>query len=198
MTNINGYELFEDYSAKVSDDNEEFFKYFRENRDKMFSGGYVFRTEEILSDEDYEKLNILNKDSTEPFKLRLYILKGKERIGWSMGDQLNRETFYMRNTAIFEEYRNKGIYKNLLRVIKQILKEKGFQKITSSHIATNSPVIAAKLKAGFIITGFEISEMFGLFVNLTYNFNETRNKILRYRAGEIALCEELIQVLNKK
>lgn len=48
-----------------------------------------------------------------------------------------------------------------------------------------------------MITGFEITETFGLFVNLNYNFNEIRNKILRFRTGEIALDEQLTQILNK-
>ncbi len=102
----------------------------------------------------------------------------------------------MRNTGIFEEFRNKGIYKSLLSLLIENIKEKGFQKITSSHIVTNNHVIVAKLKAGFIISGFEISDRFGLFVNLTYNFNEIRNKIMRYRAGEIAIDEQLSQLLN--
>lgn len=194
--NKNKLPLFDDYSVEISTDEKEFMKYFIMNRDIVFSGNTVFHIEEILSEKEKEKLSEISRMTENYYKLRLYILKGDTRIGWFLGEQLNRETFYMRNTGIFEEFRNKGIYKNLLSLLIEILKEKGFQKITSSHIVTNNHVIVAKLKAGFIISGFEISDRFGLFVNLTYNFNEIRNKIMRYRAGEIAIDEQLTQLLN--
>lgn len=190
--------LFDDYSVEISRDEKEFMKYFIKNRDIVFSGNTVFHIDEILNKSEKEKLNELNRKTDNYYKLRLYILKGNSRIGWFLGEQMNRETFYMRNTGIFEEFRNMGIYKRLLSLLIEILKEKGFQKITSSHIVTNNHVITAKLKAGFMISGFEISDRFGLFVNLTYNFNEIRNKILRYRAGEIAIDEELTQLLKLK
>ena len=194
--NKNKLPLFDDYSVEISTDEKEFMNYFIMNRDIVFSGNTVFHTEEILSEKEKEKLSEISRMTENYYKLRLYILKGDTRIGWFLGEQLNRETFYMRNTGIFEEFRNRGIYKSLLSLLIKILREKGFQKLTSSHIVTNSHVIVAKLKAGFIISGFEISDRFGLFVNLTYNFNEIRNKIMRYRAGEIAIDEQLIQLLN--
>lgn len=196
--NRNKLPLFDDYSVEISRDEKEFMKYFIKNRDIVFSGNTVFHIDEILNKSEKEKLNELNRKTDNYYKLRLYILKGNSRIGWFLGEQMNRETFYMRNTGIFEEFRNKGIYKRLLSLLIEILKEKGFQKITSSHIVTNNHVITAKLKAGFMISGFEISDRLGLFVNLTYNFNEIRNKILRYRAGEIAIDEELTQLLKLK
>jgi hypothetical protein len=194
--NKNKLPLFDDYSVEISTDEKKFMNYFIKNRDIVFSGNTVFHIEEILSEKEKEKLSEISRMTENYYKLRLYILKGDTRIGWFLGEQLNRETFYMRNTGIFEEFRNKGIYKSLLSLLIEILREKGFQKLTSSHIVTNNHVIVAKLKAGFIISGFEISDRFGLFVNLTYNFNEIRNKIMRYRAGEIANDEQLIQLLN--
>ena len=190
--------LFDDYSVEISTDEKEFMNYFIKNRNIVFSGNTVFHIDEILNESEKEKLTKINKKADNYYKLRLYILKGNTRIGWFLGEQLNRETFYMRNTGIFEEFRNKGIYKSLLSLLIEILKEKGFQKITSSHIVTNNHIIAAKMKAGFMISGFEISDRFGLFVNLTYNFNEIRKKILRYRAGEIAIDGQLGQLLKLK
>jgi len=194
--NKNKLPLFDDYSVEISTDEKEFMNYFIKNRDIVFSGNSVFHIDEILNKNEKEKLSKINKKAVNFYKLRLYILKGNTRIGWFLGEQLNRETFYMRNTGIFEEFRGKGIYKSLLSLLIGILKEKGFQKITSSHIVTNNHVIVAKLKAGFLISGFELSDRFGLFVNLTYNFNEIRNKIMRYRAGEIAIDKQLTQLLN--
>lgn len=188
--------LFDEYYAEFADDEKEFMKYLIEKRDLVFSGNTSINFDEMLSESEREKLTKLNRRKGSNFKLRLYLLNGNEKIGWFLGEQINRETFYMRNTGIFEEYRNKGIYTRLLPLLIEILREKGFQKITSSHIVTNSNVIVPKLKAGFTITGFEISDRFGLFVNLTYHFNEIRNKIMKYRAGEIGLDDELSQLLN--
>lgn len=194
--NKNTHLLFDDYSIEITTDEKEFMKYLMENRDRVFSESTFIQIEEILSENEKENLSKLNRLKSINYKLRLYILKGNIKVGWFLGEQTSRETFYMRNTGIFREYRNKGIYTGFLSVLKEILRKKGFQKITSSHIVTNNNVIVPKLKAGFMISGFELSDRFGLFVNLTYNFNEVRNKILRYRAGEIAIDEQLRLLLN--
>ncbi len=196
--NKNKHLLFDDYSLEITTDEKEFMKYLMENRDKVFPENTFIQMEEILSENEKENLSKLNRLKSTNYKLRLYILKGNTKVGWFMGEQVSRETFYMRNTGIFSEYRNKGIYTRFLSVLTEILRKKGFQKITSSHIITNNNVIVPKLKAGFMISGFELSDRFGLFVNLTYNFSEVRNKIMRYRAGEIAIDEQLRLLLNPK
>lgn len=188
--------LFDEYSIEITNDDKAFMKFLKDNKDLVFSENTFIQIEDLMSESEKEKLSKLNRLIDNKYKLRLYILKGNTRVGWFMGEQISRETFYMRNTGIFKEFRNKGIYTRFLSVLREILREKGFQKITSSHIVTNNNVIVPKLKAGFMITGFEISDRFGLFVNLTYNFNEVRNKILRYRAGEIATDEQLRLLLN--
>jgi hypothetical protein len=76
------------------------------------------------------------------------------------------------------------------KVIELVTKQ-GFQLITSSHNATNSAIIIPKLKAGFIITGFELSDTFGLLVNLTYYTNATRRKIMDFKAGQTRPDDEL-------
>lgn len=188
--------LLDEYSIEITNDDKAFMKFLKDNKDLVFSENTFIQIEDLMSESEKEKLSKLNRLKDNKYKLRLYILKGNTRVGWFMGEQISRETFYMRNTGIFKEFRNKGIYTRFLSVLREIIREKGFQKITSSHIVTNNNVIVPKLKAGFMITGFEISDRFGLFVNLTYNFNEIRNKILRYRAGEIATDEQLRLLLN--
>ena len=192
----NKHRLFDDYTVEITTDEKEFMKYFTDNRDLVFSENTFIQIEEILSENEKKKLSKLNRLKDNNYRLRLYILKGNTRIGWFLGEQISRETFYMRNTGIFKEYRNKGVYTRLLLLLIEILSEKGFQKITSSHIVTNNNVIVPKLKAGFLISGFEISDRFGLIIKLTYNFNETRNKVLRYRTGEIAADEQITKLLN--
>ena len=122
--------------------------------------------------------------------MRIYILYKEEKIGWFLGTQSDAETFYMINTGIFPAHQNKGIYKKLLPKILEILKQKGFQK------ATNNQIIIPKLSAGFIITGFEINDIFGILVHLTYFFNETRRKVMEYRVGQLKPNKELREALS--
>ena len=60
----------------------------------------------------------------------------------------------------------------------------GFQEIYSKHTITNNAVIIPKLKAGFIISSMEVSDLFGTLVNLSYYPKALRKKILDYRVGQ--------------
>jgi hypothetical protein len=45
-------------------------------------------------------------------------------------------------------------------------------------------VLVPKLRAGFVITGLELSERFGTLVHLSYFFNALRRRVLDVRSGE--------------
>lgn len=182
---IMDYKLFDDYRIEVAKDINEFDDFFMTNRPKIFGSNIDLNLRSILSEEELFQRKELNKNLGTPYKLGIYILHNDERIGWFKGQQIDFETFYMINTAIFPSHQNKGIYKRLLPGILEMLKAKGFQKVFSRHIATNNQVLIPKLREGFLITGFEISEMFGVLIHLTYFFNETRRKVIQYRVGEI-------------
>jgi hypothetical protein len=59
----------------------------------------------------------------------------------------------------------------------------GFHIVYSRHAATHNQVLVPKLKAGFVITGVELSDVFGVLVHLSYFFNPIRRKVLDVRAG---------------
>ncbi len=69
--------------------------------------------------------------------------------------------------------------------------EKGFQVITSRHKMFNNAILIPKLKAGFIIQKFEVSDVFGSMVHLAYFVNPARRKMMSYRAGEIFHDDEI-------
>jgi ribosomal protein S18 acetylase RimI-like enzyme len=190
------HKLFEDYSIEIAEDAESFQKFFNKHVIKVFGVSGYKNYEEIFTRKEKENLNILSKNLGQPYRLRLYILKGNKKIGWFFGAQHNFETFYMTNTGIFKQYRNKGIYKKMLPKILAILKEKGFQKVYSRHSATNNNVIVPKLKEGFVISGFEISDVFGMLVHLTYYFNETRRKVIEYRVTGTTQDARIAGLLN--
>lgn len=187
--------LFEDYYYSMIDENE-FFRIFLENRKNVFKDNVDFQVYQLLSELELNKLKDLKVNLANSFNLFIKITKNENIVGWFFGRQSDDETFTMMNTGIIKEYRNKGIYANLLQKVLEILKNEGFQKVESQHNASNNQVIIPKLKAGFIITGLEIEDKVGMKVRLTYYFNEKRQKIIDFRIGNKKLNKDFEQYLN--
>ena len=177
--------LFDNYYFRIIEDVDLYYNYQNENRSKNFELDINFHPNSIYTDNEKEKLALLKLTCSNRFVLRIFIYENEKIIGWSHGWQIEDDTFYMTNSAIEASYRNKGIYSSLLNHIIIILKEKGFQKITSRHKTNNNQVIIPKLRAGFLISSFEISEVFGILVHLTYFFNKTTKKVFDYRIGVV-------------
>lgn len=78
----------------------------------------------------------------------------------------------------------------------EVIRSEGFQIIYSRHAATNSSVIVPKLKSGFVISGFELSDTFGTLVHLTYFTNPIRKKVMEFRCGDLRPDEELKSLLR--
>lgn len=174
--------LFGDYYYSIIDE-KEFLDIIAQYKKSVFKNIVGFNSNKVLSDLEKNKIRELKNNINDGFKLFIKIIFKEKTIGWFFGKQIDEETFNMVNTGIIEDYRNKGIYTKLLKEIFCILEEKGFQKVVSHHHATNNQVIIPKLKVGFIITGMEIDDKFGLMVNLTYFFNEKRKDIINFRVG---------------
>ena len=151
--------------------------------------------EDWLTEEEKQKQHELFKLIKDRYSLRVFIMKGDEIIGWHVGRQDNQEIYHMSNTGIFKEYQGKGIYSAFLVKLLEVFKEKGFQKIVSRHHASNNIVLIAKLKAGFVVTGFEIDERFGIFVVLSYIYNDKRLKTYKFRTGSLMPDEDLKKYL---
>lgn len=71
----------------------------------------------------------------------------------------------------------------------------GFQEIYSRHQPDNNAIIIPKLKAGFVITGLNISDVWGPLVHLTYFPNKIRQRVLSHRMGTKA-DEEMKKILS--
>lgn len=190
--------LFDNYSLRSSENEQEFNDFLTEHSPAMYPNTIDMNLANMLSEKEKVEIGRLYKNLGEPYRLNLYILCGEEKIGWCFGAQTDFETFNMTNTAIFKGHRNKGIYKALLPAIIKIIKEQGFQKICSRHAATNNQVLIPKLREGFTISGFEISDMFGLLIWLTYYFNETRRKVVDFRVGEAQPDAEIAKAVSLK
>lgn len=176
---------------------DEFLPIWNQHAEKIFDDcSQIFRVFEWLDQQEKEKAKELGKFIAEAYQLRLGVFVDGQCVGWSVGHQESAETYYMRNSAILPEFRRQGLYTSLMHKTISILKEKGFQRIYSRHSATNNAVIIPKLKAGFLITSLEVSDIFGVLVHLTYFPKELRRKIMSYRVGDIKPDEEIKKCLK--
>lgn len=139
----------------------------------------------ILSEEEKAQTQLLGKNLAQLVSLHLGVFFGDEFCGWFSGNQMDHETFYMRNSAIIPAHRRKGLYTALMQTVLSRVKSLGFQIVLSRHHTTNNPIIIPKLKIGFIISAIELSDRFGAVVHLRYYFNENRRAAMDVRSGEL-------------
>jgi GNAT superfamily N-acetyltransferase len=175
--------LFGNYTIRALD-HAEFDPLFRQYRPIIFQTMLDFDVQQALSREEQTATARLRERMGTPFRLNSGIYHHQEFIGWSFGIQESAEKYYMVNTAILPQHQGKGIYSALLPRILGALQHEGFQIVSSRHVATNNQVLVPKLKAGFVITGVELSDVFGVLVHLSYFFNPIRRKVLDVRVGQ--------------
>lgn len=169
---------------------EDFAPIFDAHQPILFANTNTIDVNDCYSQQERDAATALRERQAKPFGLCVLAYDGDKMIGWSVGDQENAETFYMRNSAVYPEYRRQGVYDTLMRMIVDRAVKEGFQRICSRHLATNNGIIIPKLKFGFLISGIEISDKHGTMVRLTYYANKKREHILRYRTGEAKSPEQ--------
>ena len=132
----------------------------------------------------FDEANISGcSNQLNPLTISLGVFCQGKFIGWSTGLQTNTHEFYMMNSAILEEHRRLGLYTMLLKSMLKQAQESGFSRVFSRHNACNNSIIIPKLKLGFLITGTEISDVFGILVHLSFYTNNIRSKTALYRTG---------------
>ena len=75
-------------------------------------------------------------------------------------------------TALAPAWRRRGVYGAFLGALLDACETAGFLEVVSRHHADNNAVLVPKLRAGFVIGGFEMSARHGLLVTLTYRFSQ--------------------------
>jgi N-acetylglutamate synthase-like GNAT family acetyltransferase len=177
-------------------DAKPFWDFFQEARKILFETNFDFDVQAVMS----EKEKLKSRELNEVFKpVKDYYLVAKDGdniIGWSFGIQKSNHDFYMINSAVFSEYRRKGIYTELMKQAVAHIKELGFQYIYSRHKLTNNDILIPKLKFGFNIVGMEVNDMFGNLVILGYYTNEKRRELLEIRAGMRKMNEEYMKLVK--
>jgi AmiR/NasT family two-component response regulator len=69
----------------------------------------------------------------------------------------------------------------VLAFVVAFAREHGYQRITSTHSATNNAILIPKLKADFVISGMHVDERFGVMVHLTNYLYEQRRATIERR-----------------
>lgn len=136
------------------------------------------------SETEQEAVWTLDNKLEGRFVFSLGIFQSETFVGWHIGNQFKTDTFEMTSTGILQEHRGRGIYTALIPIVLAQAKSAGFQVVSSRHNMTNNAIIIPKLKAGFVISGFEVSDRFGTLVQLSYYFNPLRRKMMDVRVGQ--------------
>lgn len=117
--------------------------------------------------------------------LRIGAFRGDTLVGWTCASPEGASLLYMINSGVAPEERQKGIYSELARLVVEHARAQGYAVILSRHAANNNPVIIAKLKLGFFVSGFEYSEVYGPLVRLTYLLGNLRRTLYQVRSNPI-------------
>lgn len=106
-------------------------------------------------------------------------------VGWHMGEAEDMLTYYMRNTGVVPSLQNNGIYKAFLRRLTEYLTAIGYERISSHYQATNRRILIFKLKEGFDIAGFELTENWGPLVKLVKLLPQDRRESFYRQYGKL-------------
>lgn len=175
---------------------EEFQPLFTQYVEILFKDTLNFPVRNFLSPAELDAEKTLGGNLGQPYRLNLGLYYQGQLAGWSFGYQESSEKFYVCNSAIFPDHRRKGLYTKLMERMTNEVAEQGFQVIYSRHLVTNNAVLIPKLKFGFVMTSFEVSDLFGLLVHLSYFTNPLRRKMLDFRVGNMRPYAEIKECLK--
>ena len=165
-------------------------EFFERHRKAIYKDDFGFSLKGILSASEKEQKAQNAAQLNAAHSYYLIAFADGEPVGWSFGTQRSGDEFFMRNSAVLPAFRRSGIYTGMLERVVAHLRDKGFQRIYSIHKMANNPVLIAKLKFGFVLTGFKISDRNGCMAELTFFTNEKRKELYQIRVGSRRLDEE--------
>jgi GNAT superfamily N-acetyltransferase len=139
------------------------------------------------------------RQSFRDSRMNLYLCAyyGAELAGFHCGHQHKPFTFSMSTSVVLESFRKRGVYGRMLDIILAWTKEQGFSQVVSHHHPSNNPILIAKLKRGFVISGIEMSAQMGFLVALSYYHNPLAQKVFEFKSGRTYMDDEVRDSLYK-
>lgn len=123
--------------------------------------------------------------TAEAGALRIGCFRGDALLAWTYARRAEGRQLHMINSGVAPAERRNGIYSQLVKMSIEHARLQGYAAIASRHAVHNNPVIIAKLKLGFFVSGFEYSEVYGPLVRLTYLVSELRRALHQARSRPI-------------
>lgn len=117
--------------------------------------------------------------------LRIAVFLGEQLVGWTYAVAEAGNVLHMVNSGVAPAQHGRGVYSQLVQRTVEYATSHGFKSIRSRHVPTSNAVIIPKLKAGFQVSGFEYSEVYGPLVCLSYLVSEERRALHRARSMPI-------------
>jgi GNAT superfamily N-acetyltransferase len=118
-------------------------------------------------------------------RVRIGAFAGERLVGWSHGWRDPGRQLYVANSAVLPGYRRQGLYTRLIAAVEAQALALGCDRVVSHHVADNSAVLIAKLKAGYVIAGTEFSDEMGLLVKLVHHLTEGRRALFASRIAPV-------------
>jgi ribosomal protein S18 acetylase RimI-like enzyme len=134
----------------------------------------------VLAEEAFARA--LHTAAPNPDALRLVTYSGETPVGWTYCVCRGPTQLEMVNSGVAAGFRRRGIYTRLVGLVLEHAKAQGLSTVTSRHTPENLAVLVAKLKLGFLVSGYEYSEVYGPLVRLTYRMHPLRLELYRSRA----------------
>jgi len=116
-----------------------------------------------------------------PAMVRFGAYSDEQLVGWSYGWFERPDRFYIANSAVLPSHRRLGVYSQLVGAIFEYAQAHGAGAVHSRHSVLNTPVIIAKLKLGFMISGTSFSEHTGLLVQMVRHTSTERADVFHNR-----------------
>jgi GNAT superfamily N-acetyltransferase len=107
------------------------------------------------------------------------------------GEQKTEGMYRMWHTHVHPDFRRQGVYQMIVRGTIGYTAALGFDTITSEHSPGNSPILIAKMRAGFRLYGFELDPLAGPSAVLRYFHNPEHLAAYELRCGHARLTPAL-------
>jgi len=135
-------------------------------RARVFSRSRMVAAGADVPENDRHRWDEIGRQRADTLTHHLVFRHDGRIVGTYWGAHRDAADYHMISTLLDPDHQNRGVYTAFLAVLVPMLEGFGFRSVFSRHHADNAAALIPKLKAGFVISGFEISLQFGLLVHL--------------------------------